>query len=189
MHVLGSFIFGLALRPADTFKATADLALKAVTFAQFVMLTPFPGTVDFERWEKEQEKKPIYVDGIPVTRYWLIPGSIRPKMFMPHALMSTRRDQRADARCLGSLLYLQRIWKRSVCARRRCADGWRFIFLSKLYRQMYAGTGISTDSARSEKANGNGEMDCPILPQALPVKAYAGVADARVGARYASPRL
>ncbi|HSY02732.1 MAG TPA: hypothetical protein VK819_11280, partial [Acidobacteriaceae bacterium] len=27
-----------------------------------------------------------------------------------------------------------------------------FIFLSKLYRQMYAGTGISTDSARRKKA-------------------------------------
>jgi hypothetical protein len=27
-----------------------------------------------------------------------------------------------------------------------------FVFLSKLYRQMYAGTGISTDSARRKKA-------------------------------------
>ena len=27
-----------------------------------------------------------------------------------------------------------------------------FIFLSKLYRQMYAGTGISTDSARRKKS-------------------------------------
>lgn len=43
------------------------------------------------------------------------------------------------------------IWKRSACTptlRARIA----FIFLSKLYRQMYAGTGISTDSARRKKS-------------------------------------
>jgi len=43
------------------------------------------------------------------------------------------------------------IWQRSACTptlRSRIA----FIFLSKLYRQMYAGTGISTDSARRKKS-------------------------------------
>jgi hypothetical protein len=29
-----------------------------------------------------------------------------------------------------------------------------FVFISKLYRQMYANTGIATDSARRKKANG-----------------------------------
>ena len=48
MHVLGSFIFGLPSDRPETFDATAALAERAdVTFAQFVMLTPFPGTVDF----------------------------------------------------------------------------------------------------------------------------------------------
>jgi hypothetical protein len=55
IHVLGSFIFGLPTDKPSTFGATGELALKAgVTFAQFVMMTPFPGTVDFGRWEKEQ---------------------------------------------------------------------------------------------------------------------------------------
>ncbi len=43
------------------------------------------------------------------------------------------------------------IWQRSACTpnlRARVA----FCFLSKLYRQMYAGTGISTDSARRKKS-------------------------------------
>ncbi len=43
------------------------------------------------------------------------------------------------------------IWERSACTpnlRARIA----FVFLSKLYRQMYAGTGISTDSARRKKS-------------------------------------
>ena len=55
VHVLGSFIFGLPTDTADTFDATAALAQAAdVTFAQFVLLQPFPGTVDFEKWEKAQ---------------------------------------------------------------------------------------------------------------------------------------
>ena len=54
VHVLGSFIFGLPTDKPDTFDATAELAQRAdVTFAQFVMLTPFPGTVDFAKWEQE----------------------------------------------------------------------------------------------------------------------------------------
>jgi hypothetical protein len=46
VHVLGSFIFGLPTDKPGTFEATVELALKAgVTFAHFVMMTPFPGTV------------------------------------------------------------------------------------------------------------------------------------------------
>jgi hypothetical protein len=58
----GSFIFGLPSDTPDTFAATADLAERAeLTFAQFVPLTPFPGTIDFEKWEKavKQDAEPI----------------------------------------------------------------------------------------------------------------------------------
>src|SRR5207342_1643725 len=51
VHVLGSFIFGLPSDREKTFEATATLAAAAdITFAQFVLLTPFPGTIDFEKW-------------------------------------------------------------------------------------------------------------------------------------------
>jgi len=47
IHILGSFIFGLPSDRPHTFAATASVAEQAeLTFAQFVMLTPFPGTVD-----------------------------------------------------------------------------------------------------------------------------------------------
>ena len=59
VHVLASFIFGLPTDTAETFEATAALALSAdVAFAQFVLLQPFPGTVDFERWERSQANHP-----------------------------------------------------------------------------------------------------------------------------------
>ncbi len=54
VHVLGSFIFGLPTDNPATFPLTASLAQSAgISFAQFVMLQPLPGTVDFGRWEKD----------------------------------------------------------------------------------------------------------------------------------------
>jgi radical SAM superfamily enzyme YgiQ (UPF0313 family) len=152
VHVLGSFIFGLPTDKPGTFEATVQLALKAgITFAQFVMMTPFPGTVDFGRWEKEQAENPMMVEGTPITRYWLIPAAIRPKMFTPHPLMSSDEIRERTQKVWDRFYELGAIWKRSACTptlRARLA----FVLLSKLYRQMYAGTGISTDSARRKKA-------------------------------------
>ena len=152
VHVLGSFIFGLPTDKPATFDATVAMALKAgVTFAQFVMMTPFPGTVDFIRWEKEQSVSPTLIDGIPITRYWLIPTATRPKMFTPHPTMSSAEISDRTQRVWDRFYNWSAIWQRSACTpnlRARIA----FMFLSKLYRQMYAGTGISTDSARKKKS-------------------------------------
>jgi radical SAM superfamily enzyme YgiQ (UPF0313 family) len=152
VHVLGSFIFGLPTDKPETFDATAELALKAgITFAQFVMMTPFPGTVDFGRWEKEQSKNPTMVEGVRITRYWLIPAEVRPKMFTPHPMMSADEIRERTQKVWDRFYDWNSIWKRSSCTPNlRARLG--FIFLSKLYRQMYAGTGISTDSARRKKA-------------------------------------
>jgi radical SAM superfamily enzyme YgiQ (UPF0313 family) len=152
VHVLGSFIFGLPTDKPATFDATVEMALKAgVTFAQFVMMTPFPGTVDFARWEKEQAKAPTLVADVPITRYWLIPTAIRPKMFTPHPSMSSDEIRERTQKVWDRFYDWGAIWQRSACTptlRARVA----FMFLSKLYRQMYAGTGISTDSARRKKS-------------------------------------
>jgi len=152
VHVLGSFIFGLPSDKPSTFDATAEMALKTgITFAQFVMLTPFPGTVDFLRWEKEQATNPTVVGDVPITRYWLIPPAVRPKMFTPHPSMSSDEIRALTQKAWDSFYRWGPIWRRSACTpnlRARLA----FIFLSKLYRQMYAGTGISTDSARKKKS-------------------------------------
>ena len=153
VHVLGSFIFGLPTDKPDTFEATAALAQEAgVTFAQFVMMTPFPGTVDFERWEKAEQANPSFVDGIPITRYWLIPASRRPKMFTPHPSMSSEEIRGRTQGVWDRFYGWGNIWRRSDCVvslRGRLA----FLFISKLYRQMYAKTGITSDSARKNRAN------------------------------------
>ena len=153
IHVLGSFIFGLPTDRQDTFQATQELAQRSgIAFAQFVMLTPFCGTVDFDRWEKSFGGHPPEVEGIPITRYWLIPPDKRPKMFMPHPTMGSDEMRTRTQTVWDNFYSFPAIWKRSRCTpnlRARLA----FVFISKLYRQMYASTGIATDSARRERAN------------------------------------
>jgi len=152
VHVLGSFIFGLPSDRRETFDATAALAQRAgVTFAQFVMLTPFPGTVDFEKWERSIAPAGVTVAGVPLTRHWLIPQENRPKVYSPHPTMTPDEIRK----------YTQGVWDRfyslpSIWARSRAVRSWRgrlaFMLISKLYRQMYANTGIATDSARAARS-------------------------------------
>jgi len=152
VHVLGSFIFGLPTDRQDTFAATAALAKEAnLTFAQFVMMTPFPGTVDFDRWEKNMNGNVPQVNGVPITRYWLIPAAMRPKMFSPHETMSTDEIRERTQGVWDTFYSLGEIWRRSRCVP-LLRDRLAFLFVSKLYRQMYANTGISMDSARRQRA-------------------------------------
>jgi radical SAM superfamily enzyme YgiQ (UPF0313 family) len=152
IHVLGSFIFGLQSDTPETFSATADLADRAgLTFAQFVPLTPLPGTIDFEKWEKGMVEKNIKIEGIPLHKHWLIPEERRPKIYIPHPAMNANEILHRTQQVWDSFYGIAKIWKRSRCVpkiRNRLA----FVFISKLYRQMYAKTGISTDSARKSHA-------------------------------------
>jgi radical SAM superfamily enzyme YgiQ (UPF0313 family) len=152
VHVLGSFIFGLPSDRPETFAATAAMAQRAgVTFAQFVMLTPFPGTIDFERWEEKMAQDEVRIAGIPITRHWLIPQAERPKVYSPHPVMSPD-EIRARTQAVWDEFYsLPKIWERSTCVK-SLKGRMAFVLISKLYRQMYANTGIATDSARVSKA-------------------------------------
>jgi tRNA A37 methylthiotransferase MiaB len=153
IHVLGSFIFGLATDRPDTFDATLALATRAdLTFAQFVTLTPFPGTVDFQRWEASIKGHEPRVQGIPFTRHWLIPEGQRPKLYSPHPTMSPEEVREHTQAVWDRFYAFKEVWRRSSCVhsiRARLA----FVLISKLYRQMYANTGISTDSARVNRAS------------------------------------
>ena len=115
MHVLGSFIFGLPTDKPDTFDATVELAEKAgVTFAQFVMLTPLPGTIDFERWEKGSSPAPN--DGRQCADHALLahPRPMRPKMFIPHPSMSSDEIRERTQGVWDRFYSWRAIWKRST---------------------------------------------------------------------------
>ena len=148
VHVLGSFIFGLPSDRPETFDATVAVAQRAgLTFAQFVMLTPFPGTVDFNKWETSIGPTATKVAGIPITRHWLIPHSVRPKLCCQHPVMSTEEIRARTQNVWNEYYSLRFIWKRSGFL--KSVKGLlAFLLISKIYRQMYADTGIASDSAR-----------------------------------------
>jgi radical SAM superfamily enzyme YgiQ (UPF0313 family) len=153
IHVLGSFIFGLSTDRPETFDATLDLAKRAdLTFAQFVTLTPFPGTIDFARWEASLAGHEPRVLDIPVTRHWLIPDAHRPKIYTAHPTMSAEEIRQRTQEVWDRFYSIREVWRRSRCVRSVRAR-LAFVLVSKLYRQMYANTGISTDSARVSRAS------------------------------------
>ena len=114
VHVLGSFIFGLPSDRKDTFDATVALADRSdLTFAQFVLLTPFPGTIDFEKWAKEKGRSDTKIDGVPVTRHWLIPQDRRPKLYTEHPTLSLEEIRVRTQGAWDQFYSWRRVWARS----------------------------------------------------------------------------
>jgi radical SAM superfamily enzyme YgiQ (UPF0313 family) len=145
IFVLGSFIFGLPSDGPDVADATLDVADKGgLPFAQFLMLAPFPGSVDFMVWEKKIGD--ANVDGIPLSRYWMIPISRRPRSFNQDRALAAATQ--GHARHAWTQFYsLRRIWRRSTVARTLRAR-LMFVLISKLFIHMYFHGGVATDSAR-----------------------------------------
>jgi len=153
LHVLGSFIFGLPSDRASTFDASLSVAQRAgVTFAQFVMLTPFPGTLDFAAWEKSLGADPPHIGGVPISRHWLIPQAQRPKVYMDHPVMGPQEIRDRTQAVWDQFYSLPNIWARSRGAVTSVKGRLAFVLISKIYRQMYANTGIATDSARVNRS-------------------------------------
>ena len=108
VHVLGSFIFGLPSDRKDTFEATVALAEAAdLTFAQFVLLTPFPGTIDFDKWANCARAQGTS-GGRRARHPALADSAAQPAEDLRAASDDVgRRDSRADAARVGSLLQLR----------------------------------------------------------------------------------
>jgi hypothetical protein len=153
VHVLGSFIFGLPSDRPETFDACVSVAQRSdVAFAQFVMLQPLPGTLDFAAWEKSLGDSAPQVSGIPLTRYWLVPPQNRPKVYIQHPAMSPDDIRRRTQAVWDRFYSLSSIWGRSRGTVRSFKSRVAFVLISKIYRQMYANTGIATDSARVQRS-------------------------------------
>jgi radical SAM superfamily enzyme YgiQ (UPF0313 family) len=152
IHVLGSFIFGLPSDTKETFDATVALAERSdLTFAQFVLLTPFPGTVDFEKWAAEENRRGTMINDVPITQHWLIPEGRRPKLFTAHPTMSLEEIRVGTQHAWDRFYSWRTVWTRS-CVVESFRARLAFLLISRLYRQMYANTGIATDSARVQRS-------------------------------------
>lgn len=80
------------------------------------MLTPFPGTIDFAKWEGSESARAA-VNGVPLSRYSVIPCAEPPKVYSPHPLMSADDIRRRTQDVWGRFDSLAAIWQRSDCVR------------------------------------------------------------------------
>lgn len=152
VFVLGSFIFGLPTDGPATFNETAELASRAgLAFAQFVTLSVFPGTLDFARWEKEEGRDELAENGFPVSHYWLTPRSSRPNLAVEHPSLSSDEIKKGTQESWDQFYSSRAIWQRAKCLK-RFRSRLAFFLISKLYRQMFANTGIASDSARVNRS-------------------------------------
>jgi hypothetical protein len=101
-------------RPSRNLRGNRRCRISAeCTFAQFVMLSPYPGTVDFNRREKTLGDNPPTVAGIPLTRRWLIPQALRPKSYWDHPVMSAEEIRSRTQDVWDNFYGWGPIWKRS----------------------------------------------------------------------------
>ena len=86
-----------------------------------------------------------------MTQHWLIPEDRRPKVYTAHPTMSLEDIRIGTQRAWDRFYSWPRVWARSRVVqslRARLA----FVLVSKMYRQMYANTGMATDSARQQRS-------------------------------------
>ena len=58
-----------------------------------------------------------HVAGIPLSRYWLIPPRLRPKIYTPHPAMSAEEIRLGTQLTWDRFYSLTMIWERSKCVR------------------------------------------------------------------------
>ena len=120
------------------------------------------------------------INGIPVTRHWLIPQAVRPKVYIAHPVMCPTRSASARRACGTGSTAWRSIWKRAKCVKSLKAR-LAFVLISKLYRQMYANTGIATDSARVSRSARWARLMAKPCQKLFAAHADAGPAGAAAG--------
>ena len=116
------------------------------------MLTPFPGTIDFAAWEKTLASDTTRIAGVPHHAPLADPAGAAAQGLHTASGDVGRRHPTAERRVSGtSSTACRNIWERSQCVK-SLKSRLAFVLISKLYRQMYANTGIATDSARVNRS-------------------------------------
>ena len=101
--------------------------------------------------KRRMEQDPTRIAGVPLTRHWLIPQEQRPKVYTPHPAMEPMKFGSGRRRCGTTSTACQTSGSdRAACQSLKARLA--FVLISKLYRQMYANTGIATDSARVDRS-------------------------------------
>ena len=104
IHVLASFIFGLPTDTPATFSATASSRRRRGSRSRSsCCCTPFPGTIDFQKWEDSQDE-PLARRRRAAHPALAAPAQEAAEDLHPASDDVRRADSRADAGHLGQLL-------------------------------------------------------------------------------------
>jgi hypothetical protein len=104
--------------------------------------------VDFQGWEKSIDEQGPQRRRHSSERFWLIPRNRRPKLYLPHPAMTPQEIRDRTLQVWNRFYRLPAVWKRSSCTT-KLRDRLAYVLISKLFPQMYANTGLATDSARN----------------------------------------
>jgi len=140
-----------APRDATALTYTPDPQVSQKIRASMIELASATNPASRPEWEKTMADDTTVIAGVPITRHWLIPQASRPKVYTPHPVMSADEIRDRTQGVWDAFYSLSNVWARSNCVtslKARLA----FVLISKLYRQMYANTGIATDSARVNRS-------------------------------------
>ena len=102
------------------------------------------------------------VDGVPVSRHWLIPQAKRPKLLTPHPAMTGEEIRQGTQDVWNSFYGLKAVWQRSGILK-ALSSRVAFVVCSKVMLQAFGNTGLSTDSARSSRATKLGGIGFSVL--------------------------
>ena len=95
---------------------------------------------------------PTRIAGVPLTRHWLIPAGAAAQGLHAASGDVGRRDPARHAGRLGPVLQPAATSGSGRACVKSLKSRLAFVLISKLYRQMYANTGIATDSARVDRS-------------------------------------
>ena len=144
-YILGAFIFGIETDTEDSLDYTIQFARESgIAMAQFVPMTPLPGTVDFHMMRRGRMALKLTRDDYD---YWL--DLNHPRILYEHpnlsekALLSKLEDAWGDFYSLASVL--------ARCRRFGLFKDWRkamtYIVVSRGLLSRYKRYGLSADSA------------------------------------------
>ena len=102
------------------------------------------------------------VDGIPVSRHWLIPQTKRPKLLTPHPVMSGEQIRQGTQNVWNNFYSLKASWQRSNILK-SFKNRVAFVVASKVMLNAFGNTGLSTDSNRASRATKLGGIGFSLL--------------------------
>ena len=146
--VLSSLICGLESDNKDSLIQMRDFAIKSGTdLAQFVIYSPYPGTVDLANMKKAGNTSSTI--SLKNDRFWL--DIEKPTVMINHPHLSDEVLVEEVGKSWQRFYSLRQLLKRAASPRWGIGERFRYILISLAFRLIYLKNGVSADHARRQR--------------------------------------